>query len=120
MKKEPAKIVSSTKKFEAAVRLKKNDCYVLKLYVSGSTSSSISAIKNIKTICEENLHNRYDLEVIDLYQNPNLASGEQIIAAPTLIKKLPLPLRRIIGNLSSKEKVLVGLDLKEVHTKVLA
>lgn len=118
MKKAPGIIVSSTKKFEKGVKSNNKDRYVLKLYVSGSTISSISAIKNIKTICEENLQHRYDLEVIDLYQNPSLASGEQIIAAPTLIKKLPLPLRRIIGNLSSKEKVLVGLDLKEVNTKV--
>ncbi len=118
MKKATDKIVSSTKKFEAAAKSKKKDHFVLKLYVSGSTCSSINAIKNIKNICEENLQNRYDLEVIDLYQNPKLASGEQIIAAPTLIKKLPLPLRRIIGNLSSKEKVLVGLDIKEEIKKV--
>ncbi|MDP1843873.1 MAG: circadian clock KaiB family protein [Sediminibacterium sp.] len=118
MKKTSDNIASSTKEFETAVKLKKKDHYVLKLYVSGSTINSISAIKNIKTICEENFQNRYDLEVIDLYQNPNLASGEQIIAAPTLIKKLPLPLRRIIGNLSSKEKVLIGLDIKELHAKI--
>lgn len=116
MRKAKPKIVISTRKFESAVVANKKEHYVLKLYVSGSTNSSISAIANIKTICEENLKGRYNLEVIDLYQKPNLASGEQIIAAPTLIKKLPLPLRRIIGNLSCKEKVLIGLDLKEVNT----
>ena len=114
MKKKPDIIVRSTKAFETALKDHQKEHYILKLYVSGSTDKSINAITNIKTICEENLKGRYDLEVIDLYQNPGLASGEQIIAAPTLIKKLPLPLRRVIGNLSSKEKVLVGLDLKAV------
>lgn len=86
--------------------------YILKLYVTGITPRSTTAISNIKKICEEHLKGRYDLEVVDLYLQPNLAKGEQIIAAPTLIKKLPLPLRRIIGDLSGTEKVLVGLDLK--------
>jgi circadian clock protein KaiB len=71
------------------------------------------AITNLKKICEEYLEGRYELEVIDLYQNPRLAKDEQIIAAPTLIKKLPLPIRRIIGDMSNKEKVLLGLDLKK-------
>jgi circadian clock protein KaiB len=68
----------------------------------------------VRTICDEHLKGRYDLEVIDVYQQPTLAKGEQIVAAPTLIKKLPLPLRRIIGDMSSKERVLVGLDLRPV------
>jgi circadian clock protein KaiB len=68
----------------------------------------------VRTICEEHLHGRYDLEVIDIYQQPTLAKGEQIIAAPTLVKKLPLPLRRIIGDLSNTDRVLVGLDLRPV------
>ena len=85
--------------------------------MTGSTPQSVSAISNIKKICEEHLKGRYDLEVIDLYQKPNLAKGEQIIAAPTLVKKLPLPLRRIIGNLSNLERVLIGLDLQEVKKK---
>jgi circadian clock protein KaiB len=88
--------------------------YVLRLYITGATSRSVDAIKNIKRICEEYLEGRYELEVIDLYQKPCLAKDEQIIAAPTLIKKLPLPFRRIIGDLSNKEKVLLGLDLREV------
>ena len=76
------------------------------------TPRSTRAIANIKEICEEHLKGRYDLQVIDLYQQPVLAEGDQIIAVPTLIRKLPLPLRRIIGDLSDRERVLVGLDLK--------
>ena len=86
--------------------------WLLRLYVAGTTVHSISAITNIKKICEEKLDGRYYLEVIDLYQQPLLAAGHQIIAIPTLIKELPPPLRRIIGDLSDTEKVLVGLDLK--------
>ena len=87
--------------------------YTLRLYVTGMTPNSARAISNIKKICDEHLKGRYDLEVIDLYQNPGLAKGEQIIAAPTLIRKLPLPLRRIIGDMSSTERVLVGLDITD-------
>lgn len=86
--------------------------YLLKLYVAGLSPNSATAITNIKKICEENLQGRYQLDVIDLYQQPQLAKGKQIIAIPTLIKKLPLPLRRVIGDLSSTEKVLVGLDIR--------
>ncbi len=85
--------------------------YVLRLYVAGSTLQSNRAIANIAQVCEEHLEGSYDLQVIDLYKQPALARGEQIIAAPTLIKKLPLPLRRLIGDLSDTERVLVGLDL---------
>jgi circadian clock protein KaiB len=84
----------------------------LKLYVAGQSPKSVNAIANIKSICEEHLQGRYELEVIDLYQQPQLAQGEQIIALPTLIRKLPPPLRRIIGDLSNTERVLVGLDLQ--------
>jgi circadian clock protein KaiB len=86
--------------------------YVLRLYVAGMTPRSGKAVENVRVICETHLQGRYDLEVVDVYQQPTLAVGEQIIAAPTLIKKLPLPLRRIIGDMSSTERVLVGLDLK--------
>jgi circadian clock protein KaiB len=95
----------------------KKESYLLRLYVTGTTPQSIRAIENIKNICEEHLKGRYDLEVIDLYQQPSLAKGEQIIAAPTLIKRLPLPLRRIIGDMSGTERVLVGLDLRELKNK---
>ena len=86
--------------------------YILKLYVAGQSPKSVNAIANMKKICEENLHGRYELEVIDLYQQPQLAQGDQIVAVPTLIKKLPPPLRRIIGDLSDTERVLVGLDIR--------
>ena len=86
--------------------------WILRLYVAGSTIHSMTAIANIKKICEEKLDGRYVLEVIDLYQQPHLAAGDQIIAIPTLIRERPPPLRRIIGDLSDTEKVLVGLDLK--------
>jgi len=88
--------------------------YKLSLYITGSTNRSVLALTNLKKICEEFLEGRYELEVIDLYKNPGLAKGDQIIAAPTLIKKLPLPFRRIIGDMSNKEKVLLGLDLREM------
>jgi circadian clock protein KaiB len=86
--------------------------YVLRLYVAGMTHQSSQAVQNITRICEENLKGRYDLQVIDIYQQLTLARGEQIIAAPTLIKKLPLPLRKFIGNMADKGKILVGLDLQ--------
>jgi circadian clock protein KaiB len=86
--------------------------YVLRLYVAGETPNSVRAIVNIRKICEAELQGRYDLEVIDLYQQPQLAQGDQIVAVPTLIKKLPLPLGRIIGDMSNTERVLVGLDLR--------
>jgi len=85
--------------------------YVLRLYVTGMTPKSINAIENIRKICEENLQGRYELEVIDIYQQPQYAKQEQILAAPTLIKKLPLPLRKFIGDMSNKEKILIGLNI---------
>lgn len=88
------------------------DHYLLRLYVAGQTAKSLRAIDNLKSICEEYLSQRYELEVIDLYQQPQLAEGDQIIAVPTLVKELPEPLRRVIGDLSDTAKVLVGLDLK--------
>jgi circadian clock protein KaiB len=107
------KIIKTTLEvFEESVSKKKEEHYLLRLYVTGTTVHSVRAISNIKKICEEHLKGRYNLEVIDLYQQPNLARGEQILAAPTLIKRLPVPLRRIIGDMSNTERVLVGLDLK--------
>jgi circadian clock protein KaiB len=85
--------------------------YVLRLYVTGMTARSSRAVNNLRTICDEYLEGRYDLEVIDIYQQPALTRGEQIVAAPTLIKKLPLPMRRIIGDMSNRDGVLLGLDL---------
>ena len=86
--------------------------YVLRLYISGSTSKSARAVENIKRVCEQHLKNRYDLEVIDVYQQANLARDEQIVAVPTLINRLPPPLRRLIGDMSNLKKVLFGLDLR--------
>ncbi|MBK8815963.1 MAG: circadian clock KaiB family protein [Methylococcaceae bacterium] len=99
---------------ETALVDQSNARYLLKLYITGTTPSSTKALVNIRKICEEHLHGRYDLEVIDISQHPTLAEGEQIIAAPTLIKKLPLPLRRFIGDMSQTERILIGLDLRNV------
>jgi circadian clock protein KaiB len=85
--------------------------YVLRLYLTGMSPQSMEALAVIKEICEERLDGRYHLEVVDVYQQPHLARDERIIALPTLIKKLPLPLRRLVGNLADKERVLLGLDL---------
>jgi circadian clock protein KaiB len=89
--------------------------YVLRLYVAGLTTRSTAAIRNVKQICDQHLRERYDLEVVDLYDHPTLARGEQIIAAPTLIKQLPLPLRRLIGDMADSDRVLVGLDLQSLN-----
>jgi circadian clock protein KaiB len=87
--------------------------YLLRLYVSGVTERSRRSILNINTICKQDLQGKYDLEVVDLHQKPSLAKDEQIIATPTLIKLLPLPLRRIVGDLSDRDGVLLGLDIKK-------
>ena len=86
--------------------------YLLRLYVTGTTGKSIRAIQNVRRICEEHLRGLYDLEVVDIYKNLPLARGDQIVAAPTLIKRLPAPLRRLIGDMSDEQRVLVGLDIR--------
>ena len=106
-------VLDSTKAFEQSLAGPREERYELRLYVTGMTPQSMRAIANVKKICEEHLQGRYELDVVDLYQQPQLAKGEQIIAAPTLIKKLPHPLRRIIGDMSKTERVLVGLDLRK-------
>ena len=98
-------------KFEHAARSTTTEKYILRLYVSGMTTRSVRAIENLRAICDEYLDGRYDLEVVDIHQQPVLLKGEQIIAAPTLVKKLPLPMRRIIGDMSNRQRVLLGLDL---------
>jgi circadian clock protein KaiB len=105
---------SARKTKTAPRRTRKDDLYVLRLYVAGLTARSRTAISNITSICEEHLRGRYDLEVIDVFQRPILAREEQIIATPTLVKRLPAPLRRLIGDLSEKQKVLIGLDLRRL------
>jgi circadian clock protein KaiB len=87
--------------------------YRLRLYVAGQTPKSVLAFTNLKQICEEHLQGRYEIEIIDLLQNPQLARGDQILAVPTLVRRLPEPIKKIIGDLSNTERVLVGLDLQE-------
>ena len=99
-------------KVAKAAKKSKQTMYVLKLYIAGLTLKSTQAITNIKKICDEHLKGRCDLEVIDIYQQPVLAKGEQIIAVPTLIKKLPPPLRRFIGSMADVDRILFGLDLQ--------
>jgi len=107
-------VIDSTAEFEMAVKTsRKAEKYVLKLYIAGISVRSSAAIRTVTALCEENLKDRYELEVIDIYKNPTLAKGEQIIAAPTLIKQLPQPLRRLIGDMADKERILVGLELRK-------
>ncbi|MDY6990258.1 MAG: circadian clock KaiB family protein [Thermodesulfobacteriota bacterium] len=112
-KKREGKLKDKSEAFEKAAKDLEEEKHVLRLFVTGQTPRSTKAISNIKKICEEHLKGRYKLEVIDLYQYPQLAKGEQIIAVPTLLKKLPLPIRRLVGELSNMEKVLLGLDVKQ-------
>jgi len=100
------------KEFDKLLRMGEAQTYVLRLYIAGMTVRSTQAILNIRKICEENLKGRYELEVIDIYQQPELAHDAQIIASPTLIKELPLPLKKFIGDMTDKERILVGLDLR--------
>ena len=102
---------SPVRKRSAAAPRKKAK-YLLRLYVTGTTGKSVRAIQNVRRICEEHLNGLYDLEVVDIYKNLPLARGDQIIAAPTLIKRLPSPLRRLIGDMSDEQRVLVGLDVR--------
>ena len=91
---------------------KASEKWELRLYVAGQTTKSVKAFANLKLICEEHLNGRYSIEVIDLLRNPKLAQGDQILAIPTLVRKLPQPMRKIIGDLSNTERVLIGLDLR--------
>ncbi len=93
---------------------KKRKAWELRLYVAGQTPKSLAALANLKALCEEHLQGLYAIEVIDLLENPQLARGDQIVAIPTLVRKLPPPLRKIIGDLSNTERVLVGLDVRPV------
>ena len=104
------KVHGSTEECEKALQNDREKC-VLPLYVNGMTSKSLHAFENLKKICEEEFKERYELEVVDIRRNPELAKDENIIALPALVKKLPLPVRNLIGDMSNKEKILVGLDL---------
>jgi circadian clock protein KaiB len=103
---------TSAEEFEKAAATRDRAKYVLRLYITGMTPKSTQAIANVEKLCKEHLAGRYELKVIDIYQQPKLVQGEQIIATPTLIKKLPLPLRKLIGDMSDTERFLVGIDLK--------
>jgi circadian clock protein KaiB len=96
---------------EETLALTSKERYTLRLYVSGATPCSTRAIENVKALCEEHLPGRYDLEVVDIYQQPGLAEGDQILATPTLVRRLPLPLRRLVGDLSDPERVLGRLNI---------
>ena len=102
----PIKKIKDTKENKAI-----SDKWVLRLYVAGQTQKSLTAFKNLKAICEQQLDGKYEIEVIDLLINPKLSRDDQILAIPTLVRKIPAPVRKIIGDLSNTEKVLVGLDL---------
>jgi circadian clock protein KaiB len=106
-------IGNSTEAFEQALQEASKAKYVLRLYISGNTPASQTAIINLRRVCEEKLKGRYQLEVVDIQQQPALAKRDQIIAVPTLIKRLPSPLKKMIGDLSKTERLLVGLDLIE-------
>lgn len=94
-----------------------SETYELRLYVAGQTPKSVTALTNLKKYCEEYLKGRYKIEVIDLLKNPQLAEGDQILAIPTLVRKVPVPIRKIIGDLSNEERVLVGLDIRPLDLK---
>jgi circadian clock protein KaiB len=107
------KIGSQLKPFAKSGRLKE-DKWQLRLYIAGNTPKSTAALINLKKYCEQHLQGLYELEVIDLLLHPQLAAGDQILAIPTLVRKVPVPVRKIIGDLSNEEKVLVGLDLRPI------
>ena len=109
----------STVEYEKDMQARGKEKYTLRLYVSGMSSKSIRAIENIKNICKECLEGRYELEVIDIRQNPKIASIQNIFASPTLIRELPPPLRGIIGDMVNKQQVLVGLDLFQIKQRIL-
>lgn len=113
---EEKRIKESTEEFEQALKKIENQEYILRLYITGRTPKALRAIENIEKICKEHLEGRYELEVIDLVQHPELAESDQIVAIPTLIKRLPIPLRKYIGDMSSTENILVGLDLLPKQT----
>ena len=107
------KVIDKLEEFENALTAeKKGDKYILRLFVAGINPKSRRAVENLMEILEENLKDQYELEIIDIYQQPIFAKEGQIVAAPTLIKELPPPLRRFVGDLSNKEKLLLGLELK--------
>jgi len=116
------KLCDATEVFEEALKRKalNRAKYILRLYVTGSTSRSLRAVYNLKKLCDEHLPDDYDLEVIDIYKDPEAAREAQLIAAPTLVKKLPLPIRKFVGDLSDTQKILVGLDIHKRQSSNLS
>lgn len=112
MKAKPSKTVAKTRP--------SGEVFELRLYVAGQTPKSLAALANLKRICDEHLKQKYRIEVIDLVRNPQLAQGDQILAIPTLVRRVPSPLRKIIGDLSNTERVLVGLDIRQTSATVAA
>ena len=108
-------MTKSTTRTRRSAKTRRDEFYRLRLYIAGQTPNSIAAIANLKKICEDRLKGKYRIEVVDLLEKPQLAKGDQIIAIPTLVRKLPPPVKSIIGNLSKTESVLVGLDLQSVR-----
>lgn len=106
------KALSKTSAKTAGAKKSQAETWQLRLYTAGQSPKSLTAFANLKKLCEEHLQGRYSIEVIDLTQNPQLAAGDQIVAIPTLVRKLPEPLRRIVGDLSNTERTLVGLQLR--------
>ncbi|HEX2395693.1 MAG TPA: circadian clock protein KaiB [Bacteroidales bacterium] len=102
----------NTNSRKKAAEQNEKDIWILRLYVAGQTPKCITAFQNLKRICEVELKGKYFIEVIDLFENPQLSKDDQILAIPTLVRKLPVPVRKIIGDLSNTERVLVGLDIK--------
>lgn len=107
------RIKSKIRKRKSQSVAARNGAHILRLYIAGQTPKSVTAFNNLKLICEEQLRGKYHIEVIDILKNPRLARDNQILAVPTLVRKLPLPVRNIIGDLSNTERVLVGLDIRE-------
>lgn len=103
----------SAKRSKIGLKPAASDRWNLRLYVAGHTQRTIAALANLKKICEEHMPDCYEIEVVDLFKNPKLAAGDQIIAIPTLVRRLPKPLKKIIGDLANEERVLVGLDLRK-------
>lgn len=104
--------VKKTSVTKRPAKTSRSDFFILRLYIAGQTPNSMAAIANLKKICEEKLEGKYRIEVVDLLEKPQLAKGDQIIAIPTLVRRLPPPVKKIIGNLSKTESVIVGLDLQ--------
>lgn len=106
----------STEEFEEALKKKVDQKFVLRLFITGITPRSLEAIEKVRELCEEHLKGRYKLEIIDLYKQPDKARTNQVFAAPTLVRLLPLPVRKVIGDMTEKEKLLSGLDIEIVNS----